>query len=291
MSSNPGHNPGARDIDLASEFEVSAATVCGRQHNLAGRESQDAYAIVCTPSCLIGFVADGCGSMRHSELGAKLGVRLGLALLGRLLEENGGAAEALRDEAAATALLEQFRLRMCEEISTLSGKMTYDCAVSDIIAAYFLFTLLGFVVGPTNTAVFGIGDGGFGVNGSVNPIGPFPGNAPPYLAYGLPEIQTRVLATGFTLHAFVPTESLSSLIVATDGLTDLLIWSEFPEGAESFWKEDKYFRNPDALRRRLSVISREQIIPDWENRVLERRQSPLRDDTTLIVVRRKGGGP
>jgi hypothetical protein len=54
-----------------------------------------------------------------------------------------------------------------------------------------------------------------------------------------------------------------------------------------FWEEDRYFRNPDALRRRLALINSEYTHLDREAGVLIREPGLLPDDTTLVAIRRR----
>ena len=54
-----------------------------------------------------------------------------------------------------------------------------------------------------------------------------------------------------------------------------------------FWLDDRYFDNPQNLARRLTQLNREVKRIDWDARRVERTSGPLRDDTTLLVIRRK----
>jgi hypothetical protein len=56
-----------------------------------------------------------------------------------------------------------------------------------------------------------------------------------------------------------------------------------------FWTDDRYFANPDALRRRLTLINRESVRADFESRRLVRTPGLLPDDTTVVVLRRRMG--
>ncbi len=80
-------------------------------------------------------------------------------------------------------------------------------------------------------------------------------------------------------------EEARSLLLATDGVIDL---EERAGGAvrgeeervgplDPFWTDDRFFRNPDMVRRRLAVVSRGA-------------RGGLPDDTTVVVLRRRGEG-
>jgi hypothetical protein len=116
------------------------------------------------------------------------------------------------------------------------------------------------------TYIYHAGDGVIAVNGEVTELGPFPDNAPPYLAYGLgksPEEKEK-----FTLNASVlDTKDIDSLLIATDGVAhgkkNLLNSPDEPLPGKpnkvvgpfsQFWEDDKVFSNSDGLSRRLRLL-------------------------------------
>ena len=113
--------------------------------------------------------------------------------------------------------------------------------------------LLFDAVPAERAVVFGIGDGVFAVGDEITRLGPFPGNAPPYLGYGLAGEGPR-----FSIHRVIPAASFTSALIGTDGAADYsaLEGAAIP-GARgervpplrSFWSEDRFFRNVDAVRR------------------------------------------
>jgi hypothetical protein len=138
----------------------------------------------------------------------------------------------------------------------------------------FLFTVVGLALSGERGCVFAAGDGIAAVDAAVVKLGPFPGNEPPYLAYGLISRE----APGFSVvRAF---SGARSALVGTDGAFDLA-------DLHSFWEEERYFQNPDAVRRRLALVNREVVRPLWDERRIERSPGLLDDDTTLVVVRRR----
>jgi hypothetical protein len=147
------------------------------------------------------------------------------------------------------------------------------------------------VVTAEHVLVFSAGDGVWALNGELHPLGPFPGNAPPYLAYGL----LKPGAGSLKLQALRPTAEVESLLLGTDGAAELgaLHTARVPERDEpvgplsQFWSEDRYFTNPDALRRRLSLLNREAVRADFATQRLVRVPGLLGDDTTLVVLRRR----
>jgi hypothetical protein len=261
-------------------FELAAATVMGREHARAGRNNQDAFWARATEHGLAAVVTDGCGSGAQSELGAQLGAR-------RVVE---GALSLLGQQVPVDSpeFLQRLGADVLCFLQAISGELG-ERAIGEAL----LFTIVGAVVTPEHCLVFSAGDGLWALNGDVQRLGPFPGNAPPYLSYGLLKPGAVALKT----NALRPTAEVDSLLLGTDGAADLagLAEARVPESAEpvgplsQFWSEDRYFRNADALRRRLSLLNREAVRADFPARRLERVPGLLTDDTTLVVLRRRQG--
>jgi hypothetical protein len=53
-----------------------------------------------------------------------------------------------------------------------------------------------------------------------------------------------------------------------------------------FWEQDSYFRNRDAIRRRLALANSERTMLDRTTGSLVVHRPLLSDDTTLVVIRR-----
>ena len=259
-------------------FELAAATILGREHARAGRNNQDAFWARASEHGLVAVVADGCGSGAQSELGAQLGAR-------RVVE---GALSLLGQGRGVSApdFLFQLEADLLCFLKALWGELG-EHALGEAL----LFTLVGAVVTDEHVLVFSAGDGLWALNGELHPLGPFPGNAPPYLAYGL----LKPGAVSLKTQALVPTAEVESLLLGTDGVTELggLSAARVPERDEpvgplsQFWSEDRYFTNPDALRRRLALLNREAVRADFGARRLVRVPGLLGDDTTLVVLRRR----
>lgn len=262
-------------------FEVAAGGVSGRSHIAAGKANQDAYALRVESFGLCGVVCDGCGSGKRSEVGAALG--------SRIICENVLAEIIANNSIHEEKTWERIREKTLETFKTLSTAMGEP--VAHIVADYFLFTVIGIAMSREGVVIFGIGDGAFAFNGEIVHLGPFPGNAPPYLGYGL-------LGSGpaFTIHRDCALETFESALLATDGIDDYLanIGKTYPAGrgellrpVSSFWEDDKYFQNTDALRRTLTLVNREVQRPIWNEKRLLKEAGLLEDDTTLLAVRKK----
>ena len=261
-------------------FELAAATVLGREHARAGRNNQDAFWARASGHGLVAVVADGCGSGAQSELGAQLGARRTVEGALALLAEGVGVDSPL--------FLPRLEADVLCFLKALWGELG-EKALGEAL----LFTLVGAVVTPAHVLVFSAGDGVWALNGEVHPLGPFPNNAPPYLAYGL----LKPGAVSLKAQALRPTAEVESLLLGTDGAADLggLAAARLPERDEpvgplsQFWSEDRYFTNPDSLRRRLALLNREAVRADFPARRIERVPGLLSDDTTLVVLRRQAG--
>jgi hypothetical protein len=265
---------------MSAAFETAAGTVIGRDHALARRNNQDAFCTWDGAEGVIAVVADGCGSGRSSEVGARLGARL--------------VTEALRRQRLAALpperVLERARVDVLEALGRLAASMggNLDRTVSD----YLLFTVIGAVVAEPVAFVFALGDGVAVVNGEADVI-PATDNRPPYLAYGLTTIDAP--DSRFQVRRALPAREVDSILLGTDGVLDLMRAEgrrvpgrpELVGPLSQFWEDDRHFRNPASLTRRLTLFNRDVQRLDWESRRVEREHGLLPDDTTLVVLRRK----
>jgi len=248
-------------------FEYAIGTIIGRNHVLAGKNNQDAYRVISNEKFIIAAVCDGCGSGKHSEVGAKLGTRMVTEAIADLLNQNLAITEPEFWDSVKINLLQKLK----DFVTLSNGDLEF---VND----YLLFTIVGAVITPSETVTFSMGDGAIAINGKLNQIPAYPNNAPPYLAYGLYKPE----AINFEIRDRLPTSELESLLIATDGIDDLVK----VEDINQFWQEDRYFKNPDAVRRKLAMLNREETKPDWYKREMVKRSGVLSDDTTLIVIRK-----
>lgn len=256
--------------DLTNQFEYASGSIIGRNHVLAGKNNQDAYQIVKQEKFIIAVVCDGCGSGKHSEVGAKLGANLVINAIADLLSPESN--QNLEIDPEFWHLLKLHLLRKLQDMGSIAN------ADMQFVNDYLLFTIVGALITPRETVTFSMGDGAIAINGKFKQISPYPNNAPPYLAYGLYKPE----AINFEIRDRLPTSELESLLIATDGIDDLVK----VETITQFWQEARYFKNPDAIRRKLATLNREETKPDWNKRELIKRSGVLSDDTSLVVIRR-----
>jgi hypothetical protein len=136
------------------------------------------------------------------------------------------------------------------------------------------------LVTSSTTVIFSIGDGVFAINDNFHILGPYPENAPPYLGYDLLE-QGR--APGFLIHE-CPTSLVRSVLIATDGLAELL--AKEPQCVDEVLGENM----PPSLTPWLRKLNSEVVaLAEDDGHVhLTRRYGLLNDDTTIVAVRRNG---
>lgn len=196
-------------------FEVAAGSITGRQHVLTGKNNQDAYAWCMSDNALIAVVCDGCGSSKHSEVGAQLGARSLVDILSQQLRHT---------PAVQWAQVEQDLLTYLRRIADGLGE-DMPATARD----YLLFTIVGVFITSATTVFFALGDGVFAVNNTLTQLGPFVNNAPPYLAYRLLG-RSSFPATMLSLRVqrCLPTAAVQSLLVGSDGLTALIQSAEHP---------------------------------------------------------------
>lgn len=238
-------------MNTLSRWEIATGSVAGTEHRRVARNSQDAFCFGCGPDSIVGVVCDGCSGGIHSEVGAWLAAPMLVNLLSMQGSVNG--------------LLAQARIALLDRITAVAESIRNPKSeIRNVLLDYFLFTIVGFVVTEQTTAVFSIGDGLFALNGEKRIIAAETPNEPTYAAYEL-------LGGGdcaFHIHSLMPTDEVDSILIGTDGANDI-------EDLGEFWQRDLYFSNADAIRRRLEIQNRKGT-------------TPLADDTTVIVLRRRG---
>lgn len=226
---------------------MATAVVTGARHLRMGRNGQDAVATFRSERGAVVVVADGCGSSASSEVGARLGAQLFADAVGARLDLE-SPWEAAREE-----LVETLR-------AVIGGR-------EELLREQFLFTLVAAAVTPARASVWALGDGAYSFGSTVQ-LGPFSDNQPPYLAYDL-------LGEPRDAHVAIAPSGCASLVVATDGVSDL------DEGLERF---GTLTSNPDALRRELARLARAEERIDWDARKVIRTPARLQDDCAIGVL-------
>lgn len=264
-------------------FEMAGGSILGRDHRLVGKNNQDALCCIHARGYTVAVVCDGCGSGHHSEVGAQIGARLVANLLLREVRHQSVESTLSHFE----TLLETARRAALKRLRLLTKEM--GAPLSWTVNNYLLFTVVGALLTPHSALFFSLGDGFIVVNGEVLQLGPFPDNAPPYLSYGLVETHLAPELLRFHVQRLLPIAELNSFLIGSDGVGDLIEVehkkipgkNEVVGTLSKFWEEDRFFNNPDMVRRRLAGINRDFL--QGENR----ENGLLPDDTTLIIGRIK----
>lgn len=260
-------------------FEVAAGSVAGRAHALSGRPNQDAFVVRAGADSIIAVVADGCGSAEKSEVGAWIGAHL---LATEVSRANAGDLE---DAAFWSAVQERSVAALRATAASMGGDL------AETARRFFLFTIVGAIIVKERAAVFSLGDGLLAVNGEELQLGPFPGNAPPYLGHAL--LADARAAAPIVVHRTMPAAEVDSIVIATDGAAD---WNDvagrtLPGTREvvgplaQLWQEDRNFEHADALRRKLARMNRSSVRTLWDDKRVAKEPGLLEDDTTIAVIR------
>jgi hypothetical protein len=267
-------------------FEIAAGSVRGRDHTLSGKNNQDSFHIIREPGLTVAVVCDGCGDPKspHSEVGAYLGAKM---VAGNLAWSYSSCRMHLSErkvwDNAKHGILNDLR-------GVIDFVASYETERQRILDA-FLFTVIGIIITDTASSVFTIGDGVAYVNGDKVPIPPYPNNAPPYIAYNL--LDSSVPSPDFFIRSIISTSRLQSFAIASDGALDLELNTDTERSGKpigslaQFWTDDVYYEDANAINRRLAMIGRESQRIDWDNRKVDKLNSVLHDDTTIIAGRRK----
>jgi len=242
-------------------FQIAGGSVVGRRHLgrknlLVGKNNQDSLSCVKSSDCIIAVVADGCGSSSQSEIGSVMACEWICKLIPEYLNMGYDIDEMWQD------LKNDIVANIKSTAQNMSGNFV------DNIMEKFLFTILGCVVTPENVYIFSIGDGVYFVNDTMHNLGPFPNNAPPFIAYEcIPSslfMKPPTDSFDFDVRIY-DTDIVENILIGTDGVIDLVEAAndkipgkdEEIGGISQFWTSDIYFKNSDAIRRRLAVINRE----------------------------------
>ena len=296
---------------MLNTFQIAAGSVIGKDHVssgkcLIGRNNQDAFAIRRTPEFIAAFVNDGCGSGKHSEVGAWIAANAladGIAM--RYFRRRGLSDDRdnwIREPAMAMIwALEDIRKDVLAQIRVLAN--SFGGSFSQTINDYFLFTTVGILITPEITQIVAIGDGMYALEDidtflindpTLNNLGPFPGNMPPYMAYDLVDTSIDPELIKFNVVASAPTSDVGGALIGSDGVEDLdrIANQKIPGSKEDvgsmyqFWGDDSYFDNPDALGRKLRRCNAEVKRLNRETGRIVTHNRLLLDDTTLISIRR-----
>jgi hypothetical protein len=271
----------------ARKFEIASGSIVGRKHRHIYQNNQDGYDYIRNELVTIAVVCDGCSSGKHSEVGAKLGAKLVVKVIADQLKEESQTEIVSK---ITPEFWQKISEKVVKQLRQITETLTIDQSLTQIVNDYFLFTIVGVVITPLETVIFSVGDGVIALNDEIKIVGEEYQNKPPYLAYNLCNYSEEV---ELEIHYQIPTEQVSSLLIGTDGVKDLITSenkpipgkSETVQNLSQFWLQDRYFNNPDMIRRYLYLLNQDISKADWKQQQINKQVGLLPDDTTLIVIR------
>ena len=169
------------------------------------------------PQWVGGFIADGCGSGKYSEIGANQSARMAIRQMHDLMLHGYSAA-------AIPGLLFSDILNYINKNVADNCLNTCDYSErAELVADYWLFTALGIIMSDNQGVIFYAGDGVISLNDDLTVLDQ--NNAPTYLGYACipdPEkfnITEQFIPRKFTTITFDPNE-IDRLMIASDGFTN-----------------------------------------------------------------------
>jgi Protein phosphatase 2C len=244
-------------------FVWTSASATGAGHRAKSEPSQDSHRLASFVDAsgvpwIVAVVADGAGSAEHGGIGSEVAAEIFIEAIQHGVED--GILTDLKTLVESALILARCELEIWAE--------TFDCAVGDLAT-----TFCGFVSNGSTHGFIQIGDG-------IMVAGP------PWAAMLSPQVGTFASETVFL--TCVVSEPLSTVVLMTDGLRDLVVtygtWEAKPEffdfvlGGLATADEAGSFT---ALSERLQGFLEGESV-----------RSRTADDTTLIAIHfRTGASP
>jgi hypothetical protein len=266
--------------EMSSKFDAFGASVLGTSHARSLVNNQDGWTI--TDSRVFPFVAvvtDGVSQGPYNEVGAHIGKRI---VASAVLDaaRRSVAADGIGQDFASFDTWKKVQKTIVHKIAHVARMMGGE--VEQVIGNYLAFSTMGALVLPYTTYFFSYGDGVRFVNGEAQTLGPFPGNEPPCISFG-------VLGGAYAERPFewttIATVDLQHFVIATDGAGRFLDHPGLRRSkvVSRLWQDDAFFRSPSAANAWLAELNKEPVRfgpGDHE------RFGYFDDDTTLVCVRR-----
>lgn len=271
---------------MKSLFEIARGTVPGFSHVRAGKNNQDGFHVVQTADYTVAVVCDGCSGGKYSEAGAQFGaLLLASTIISFLQARSCWMVDKEKDPfdwnwIRRTALWEM--RHWAESLGMLNAERQVS---SSFVNDYLLFTSVCAVITNERSEFASIGDGCISINGETQVIGPFEGNMPPYLGYGLVRTSIKDEMQQFVVSKALPTRDLESFMIGSDGIASLIQAEDKPFPGKTnlvgpisqLWTDNRFFLNADSGRRHLVLAN---------GGLGSRLQGLLEDDTTFISGRK-----
>lgn len=261
-------------------MNVTESSAIGLNHERMGLPNQDAVRVhPVTPDTFVIAVADGHGSSRHADVGARLAVEIAVHRLRELWSAHQNASEPLATceavlrEVGVGSILSAWRRSVEAFLAVEPGRSR----IEPRILKPFGTTLLAALVCPEGALLMQLGDGciWFLMQGRVEQLrteSPGQGIGEETESLCLRNAEHRVIVRRVSRPVGIP----ATLIVASDGFQ-----KSYPTdaGAETF------LRDVDMRYRSGSVVDIAAGLPAWA-RSMARTASG--DDTTMVLAHWEG---
>lgn len=243
---------------MPKQFSVKTGKVIGRGHLLVGKNCQDAFRIktiqIEDETYHIAWISDGCSEGAYSEVGANLATEF---LLNRSIEL---VEKKFSLEVIPLFLFEDLLIFLRANLANFD--LIDPIKQVAFIKNHFLFTLIGYIIGPRHSLIMAFGDGLMIINDQIdlrnfNDESPYPGYHlidPQFL-----DPNRRPINQFFDVY-FLDTENINKLAIGSDA------WVQEPDLLSNIWGH----QHPNQIQRLMNL---------WSD-----RDKRLSDDATLIVV-------
>ncbi len=241
------------------ELKVRTGIVTGREHLVYGINCQDSLFAKTFEhegyTYHIGVVSDGCGEGERSETGAHLATSFLIYKMEKLVRDGYSIKFILRK-------LYFELLRFLKKILTAYDLKHLPAEEVDVIKNHFLFTVIGFIIGPDDTVIFAVGDGVVLINDFLDVRDQK--NTPTYPTYHL--VSSKYLKSDRT---YIPKE-FDVYDVKTENMQKLAV------GTDSWQYElDSLF---------LLFNEEQKTTPQRLMNVLSQKEKRFKDDAAIITV-------
>ncbi len=201
-------------------WTISGGSHIGHSHIFKRTNCQDAFGLASWKTSAWGVVCDGCGSGRHSEVGANLLCQAACREISRLVQKN-YPPNKIPD------ILFQSLIRLIDLNQHFTAPAYEEIGeTARYIEDYWLATIFGFIFNKNELVIFNAGDGVFVLGDEIREIDQ--NNSPKYLGYACLR-QPQLVGVG---EEFIPREfdvrlpgnkfaQTNQIMVATDGFSTI----------------------------------------------------------------------
>lgn len=249
-------------MELNKIFSYTKGSIIGSTHRNNFKNNQDFHWTISDESSIIAIAADGCGSGAHSEVGVGMVVPTLAYKIQHHISHGTAIEEAIQ---SSLNTIQDF-------IRSNAVAMKSGLSLAETIENFFLFTIMGAIVTEKETVVFSIGDGVYAVNGSVHVIDQ--NNAPNYLSYSI----LKNTVPEFVINVKMPTETVESIIIASDGAGDII------KNQDQQIKVGLQMKQVGNLNQFIEGDMRGSSIRMTKHLNVLSKQNMVTDDTTIVTI-------